>query len=494
MVRVHPPQPFFKPQLLSALKGAWIVNQPEKLFGVLLLAAGKGTRMRSKTPKVLHLLLQEPILYYPLKAALDAGFSASAVVVGYAGEAVEGWVKENFPDTAIIWQKEQRGTGHAAKLAQEWWSACENVLVLAGDAPLVTPETLRFFAERHEGHNNDCSFLSFELEDPTGYGRVIRENNSVRVVEHKDATETERKIHEVNSGMYIFRTDALAAVIDQLTCSNAQGEYYLPDALSLIAVRGGRVEAVHAENSEEFLGINDQIQLAHASRLMRDRILFSLMRERGVRCMDPSSVWIGPKVKIGADVTIHPSVQLWGETIVEDGVFIGSFTVLRNAVVRANANIKGSVCLNDSTIGPRASAGPFAFMREHGELLENAHMGRFVEIKKSVVGKDSKVPHLSYIGDAEIGENTNIGAGTITCNYDGEKKNRTKIGRDCLIGSDTMFVAPVEVGDEVSTAAGSVITNHIPDGALGVGRARQTNIEGWSRRRRKKPSDGKSRS
>ena len=219
---------------------------------------------------------------------------------------------------------------------------------------------------------------------------------------------------------------------------------------------------------------------------MRDRIVSGFMINNGLQCMDPTSLWIGPKVKIGHDVVIHPSVQLWGETVIEDEAFIGSFTVLRNSVVHAKANLKGSVRLNDSTIGPRASAGPFAFMREHGELLENAHMGRFVEIKKSRVGVGSKVPHLSYIGDAEIGDDTNIGAGTITCNYDGEKKNPTKIGRGCFIGSDTMLVAPVTLGDDVSTGAGSVITNDIPDGALGVGRARQSNIEGWSRRRRGK--------
>ena len=253
------------------------------MFGVLVLAAGKGTRMRSKTPKVLHLMLEEPILYYPLKSALDAGFFETAVVVGYEGEAVECWVRENFPESAIIWQREQRGTGHAAKLAQEWWSAYENVLVLAGDAPLITSETLKYFAERHISGGNDCSFLSFTLADPTGYGRVITENGSVRVVEHKDATEAERAVHEVNSGMYIFRTAALASVIDEITCQNAQGEYYLPDALALIAARGGKVEAVHADDAEQFLGINDQIQLANAARIMRDRIVLSLMRDKCFR-------------------------------------------------------------------------------------------------------------------------------------------------------------------------------------------------------------------
>lgn len=462
------------------------MNQPKKPFGVLLLAAGKGTRMRSTTPKVLHLMLEEPILYYPLRAAQCAGFEDIAVMVGFEGEAVEKWTKDNFPAAAIIWQPEQRGTGHAAKLAQGWWRNFENVMILAGDAPLIKPETLSFFAERHAADGSACSFLSFDLEDPAGYGRVIREGGRVRVVEHKDATEEQRTVKEVNSGMYIFNTEALADVIDQISCANAQREYYLPDALALIESRGGRVEAVKADHAEEFLGINDQLQLAAAARIMRDRIVTDLMMNNGLQCMDPSSLWIGPKVKIGRGVVIHPSVQLWGETLIEDEAFIGSFTVLRDAVVHAKANIKGSVRLNDSTVGPRASAGPFAFMREHGELLENAHMGRFVEIKKSRVGVGSKVPHLSYIGDAEIGDNTNIGAGTITCNYDGEKKNPTKIGRDCFIGSDTMLVAPVTLGDDVSTGAGSVITSDIPDGALGVGRAKQTNIEGWSRRRRVK--------
>ncbi len=469
------------------------MNGNEKSFGVLLLAAGKGTRMRSKTPKVLHLMLEEPILYYPLKAARDAGFDDTAVVVGYEGEAVESWTRENFPETAVIWQREQRGTAHAVRLAREWFLRFDNVIILPGDAPLITPETLKKFAARHAESGSDCSFLSFMLDDPAGYGRVIRENGAVRVVEHKDATEAERSVREVNSGMYIFRTQTLSSVIDDISCSNAQGEYYLPDALSLTASRGGKTDAVLADNSEEFLGINDQIQLARASSLMRDRIVFSLMRDNGLHCMDPSSVWIGPKVKVGRDVTVHPSVQLWGETEVADGAFIGSFTVLRGSKVGENANLKGSVRMNDSAAGPKSSVGPFSFMREHGELLENAHMGRFVEIKKSVIGKDSKVPHLSYIGDAEIGENTNIGAGTITCNYDGEKKNRTKIGSNCFVGSDTMFVAPVEVGDEASTAAGSVITGGVPAGALGVGRARQINIENWNDRRGKKPSDGKSR-
>ena len=487
MVRVHPPQPILTTAAFAVkvLKGAGELSQPKKPFGVLVLAAGKGTRMRSRTAKVLHPMLEEPILYYPLDTAERAGFRDIAVIVGFQGEAVEEWTRANFPQAGIVWQREQKGTGHAAKLAQPWWSDFENVIILAGDAPLLKPETLGYFAKRHKEAGSACSFLSFDLEDPTGYGRVVHSGGHVRVVEHKDASDEERLIKEVNSGMYIFRTDALASVIDEINCRNAQGEYYLPDALALIEARGGRVEAVKVGDPSEFLGINDQMQLSLAARIMRDRIIGGFMKD-GMQCMDPSSCWIGPKVKIASGVTLHPSVQLWGTTEIEEDVFIGSFTVLRNSIVRHNANIKGSVRLNDSIIGPRASAGPFSFMREHAELLENAHIGRFVEIKKSRIGEGAKVPHLSYIGDAEIGENTNIGAGTITCNYDGVKKNPTHIGADCFIGSDTMIVAPVNIGDDVSTAAGSVITNDIPSGALGVGRARQRNIEGWTALRRGK--------
>lgn len=464
------------------------MDKPHETFGVLILAAGKGTRMKSKTPKVLHLMLEEPILFYPLAAAQGAGFEDIAVVAGFGGDEVAAWTHENFPKAQVIFQTEQRGTGHAAMVAREWWRNFDNVIILPGDAPMIRAKTLADLAARHVEGRCACSFLSFELADPTGYGRVVRIDDCVSIVEQRDATEAQREIKEVNSGMYVFSTKELDAVIDSIKCANAQGEYYLPDALPRIALRGGKVEAFKAADPDEFRGINDQVQLSEAARLMRDRIVRAFMLERGMHCMDPSSVWIGPRVVMGNDVTLHPNVQLWGRTVVEDDAFIGSFSVLRNSTVRAKAVLKGDVRLNDSTIGPRASAGPFAFMREGAELLENAHMGRYVEIKKSRIGVDAKVPHLSYIGDTEIGENTNIGAGTITCNYDGVRKNATKIGRDCLIGSNTMFVAPVTVGDEVSTAAGSVITQDVPDGALGVGRSRQINIKGWSTKTRKKNS------
>jgi bifunctional UDP-N-acetylglucosamine pyrophosphorylase/glucosamine-1-phosphate N-acetyltransferase len=462
-------------------KGESIMPSGKKPFCVLVLAAGKGTRMRSRTPKVLQSMLEEPLLYYPLAAAKSAGFNDIAVMVGFCGETVESWLSAEFPDAEVLWQREQLGTGHAAKLAQSWWSAYENVMIIAGDTPLITGETLRLFLDGHLKAGNKCSCLSFELDDPFGYGRIIRDGASIRIVEQKDASEQEKLCREVNSGMYVFDTEALASVIDKITCGNKQKEYYLPDALALIQQDGGKVDAVKAADAAEFLGVNDPRQLAAAASVQRDRILGSLM-QKGVRIMDPASTWIGPRVEIGEDVEIEPNVQLWGATRVGSGSRIGSFTVLRGAELGEDVTIIGSVRINGSKVGNGSSVGPYVFIRDGAELDSNVKVGRFVEIKKSFVSDGSKVPHLSYIGDAHIGKNTNIGAGTITCNYDGKNKNATRIGDNCFIGSDTMLVAPVTIGREAMTAAGSVITKDVPDGALGIGRARQTNIEGWSTR------------
>ena len=460
------------------------MQHEKKDFCVLILAAGKGTRMRSKKPKVLHTILEEVLLYYPLSELRSAGLEDISVMVGFSGESVEEWIKNQFPEVNVLWQREQHGTGHAAKLAQEWWEEYENVIILPGDTPLIRAETLLKFKNMHIEKNNSCSFLSFELTDPTGYGRVIRDGLSVRIVEHKDATPDEQKCREVNSGMYIFKTSALSAVIDELKCENSQKEYYLPDAVALIEKTGGRTDAVRAADATEFLGINDPKQLADATAVMKKKILEKWM-SMGVRCNDPVSTWIGPRVKLGEDIEIQPNVQLWGDTSVGSGCTLGSFTVLQDSALGENVEIIGSVRIKKSRVGDNSIIGPFVFIRDGAELDHDVHVGRFVEIKKSTIRNGAKVPHLSYVGDAYIGERTNIGAGTITCNFDGEKKNFTKIGKNCFVGSDTMFVAPVTIGDDVFTAAGSVITQDIPDGALGVARARQKNVEGWSSRRKK---------
>lgn len=465
------------------MEGAGVMQHEKNKFCVLILAAGKGTRMRSKTPKVLHKILEEPLLYYPLSELTSAGFREISVVVGFSGETVEEWIKSEFPEINVLWQKEQLGTGHAAKLTMDWWKDYENVVILPGDTPLIKADTLLKFINAHIEKDNCCSFLSFDLQDPTGYGRVIRDGLSVRIVEHKDATPDERKCREVNSGMYVFKTSALSAVIDRLSCANSQKEYYLPDAVALTEQNGGRTDAVKAQDAAEFLGINDPGQLAEAASVMKKRILDKWMN-RGVRCNDPASTWIGPKVELGEDIEIKPNVQLWGRTSIGNGCTVGSFTILTDSVLEDNVEIVGNVMIKKSRVGERSTVGPFVYIRDGAEIHDDVHVGRFVEIKKSTIRRGAKVPHLSYVGDADIGEKTNIGAGTITCNYDGEKKNFTKIGNNCFVGSDTMFVAPVTVGDNVVTAAGSVITQDIPDGALGVARARQKNIEGWSSRRK----------
>ena len=466
------------------VKGAKVMQHEKKSFCVLILAAGKGTRMLSKKPKVLHTILEEALLYYPLSELRSVGLNDISVLVGFAGESVEEWTREKFPEVNVLWQREQLGTGHAAKLAQEWWKEYENVIILPGDTPLIRAETLLKFKNMHIEKDNSCSFLSFELTDPSGYGRVIRDGLSVRIVEHKDATPDEQKCREVNSGMYIFKTSALSAVIDDLNCENSQKEYYLPDAIALIEKSGGRTDAVRAADATEFNGINDPKQLAEATAVMKKRILDKWM-SHGVRCNDPISTWIGPKVKLGEDIEIQPNVQMFGDTSVGNCCKIGSFTILHDTVLGDNVEIIGSVRIKKSSVGENSVIGPFVFIRDGAELNQNVHVGRFVEIKKSILRNGSKVPHLSYVGDADIGERTNIGAGTITCNYDGEKKHFTKIGNNCFVGSDTMFVAPITIGNDVVTGAGSVITDDIPDGALGVARAKQRNIEGWSSRRKK---------
>lgn len=459
-------------------------------FCVLILAAGKGTRMHSDTPKVLHKILEEPILYYPLDAVSGTGISNVGVVVGSGGEIVEQWLSVEFPEVKTIWQQEQLGTGHAVKLARQWWESYENVIILPGDSPLITAETLNSLIGKHAESGNQCSVLSFDIDDPTGYGRIIRYGLSARIVEQRDATPEEAKCREVNSGIYVFDTNALSAVIDNLSCENSQKEYYLPDTLGLISENGGKTDAIKMNCYDELLGINDHRQLSEAAAIMQERILYGLMA-RGVRCVDPRSTWVGPKVSVDSGVTLEPNVQIWGSSAIGADCQIGSFTVLRNVKLAERVTIVGSVRINDSAVGTGASIGPFVFIRDGAVLSENVHVGRFVEIKKSSVGNNSKIPHLSYIGDAEIGKGTNIGAGTITCNYDGEKKHCTIIGDNCFVGSDTMLVAPVKLGDNSTTGAGSVITADVPSGALGVSRAVQRNIDGWAERRRGKKEGGK---
>lgn len=451
-------------------------------LGVLVMAAGKGTRMRSGIPKVLHPILDVPMLGYLLRSVRGCGVGEVAVLVGSGGERVEEYLR-SFPDVAVLWQREQLGTGHAVKVAREWWKALDTLLVLNGDLPLLRPETLKGVLDRCLREPAACTLLSFEARNPGGYGRVVRTAEGIRIVEHKDASEEELRVREVNAGCYVFDAASLARVIDRVGNDNAQGEYYLPDVVALMQGEGMSVRAVPMPE-EEMVGVNTQAELAEVARMMRDRIAVGWM-ERGVRMMDPSAVWIGPDAELSSGVSLAPNVQIWGRTRVGEGCSIGPGCILTDAVLGRSVVLTANVIVEASELGDRSKAGPFAYIRDGSCLKEGAFAGKFVELKKTTVGPGSKVPHLSYLGDASLGRDVNIGAGTITCNYDGRDKHPTTIGDRCFVGSDTMFVAPAAMGDDASTAAGSVITEPVPEGALGVGRARQRNIEGWASRRKK---------
>ncbi|MDR3254852.1 MAG: bifunctional UDP-N-acetylglucosamine diphosphorylase/glucosamine-1-phosphate N-acetyltransferase GlmU [Synergistaceae bacterium] len=465
------------------------MNVESASLGVLILAAGKGIRMHSDKPKVLQLLLEEPIVYYPLKAASDAGIENIAILVGHRGDMVDAYIRKEWPGVQVIWQDEQLGTGHAVMVAEHWWERFEHVLVVSGDVPLVRSSTLADLVEKHLKLKPQCSFISFLMDDPSGYGRVVRlADGAVRIIEDKDAVEEELLIQEINSGVYLFETGALSAVIRKLGRNNAIGEYNLTDAITMIGETEGDVNIAICEDQSELLGVNTPNDLAATAEVLNRRIVSKHMLN-GLKCMDPRSTWIGPRVELEPDVFIEPGAQIWGKSHVSCGARVGVYSTLRNVNIGEGSIVYGPSVVSDTQIGRDVEIGPFACMRGDAEITDRARVGRFVEIKHSVVGNDARVPHLSYIGDAAIGERTNIGAGTITCNYDGENKHRTSIGAGCFVGSDTMFVAPVSMGDDSSTAAGSIVTRDVPEGAIAIARARQINIDNWRARKGLNPKN-----
>ena len=455
---------------------------------VLVMAAGKGTRMKSAAPKVLHPILDRPIIDYVIINALKAGISPEniGVLVGSGGELVEAHISQTFPKVNILWQHEQLGTGHAVKSARDWWSKYDSLVVLNGDVPLLKPGSFTELASCCSRH--DCTVITFIADYPNAYGRIIRKNTSVSIVEFKDATEEQRKIKEVNAGCYAFKVSSLNAIIDSITNNNVQHEYYLTDALGLMNDRGMNTGAFPLPE-EEMQGVNTQAELAEVTKFMRTRILQHWMKE-GVQVLDPATVYISADAELAPDVVIMPNVQIWGKTRIGTGSRIGSGSILTNATIGCNVEVVAYAVIENSELKDNAKCGPFCYIREGSCLEEKAFAGKFVELKKSHIGTGSKVPHLSYMGDAELGSGVNIGAGSITCNYDGAHKHPTHIGDHCFIGSNTMFVAPVDVDAGATTAAGSVITQHVPENALGVGRARQTNIADWSLRKHKPKSEG----
>ena len=446
----------------------------------LILAAGKGTRMRSVLAKVLHPLLGRPLLWYPLEACRQAGVERLVVVVGHQAEAVRR--AAGAPDVAFALQAEQNGTGHAVLCAREALADYRGTaLILCGDVPLIRPETLRRLVEAHRSAGALLTVLTMELPDPTGYGRIVRDGDGrlVRIVEEADASDEERSICEVNSGTYAVELPWLWAVLERLRPDNRQAEIYLTDAVEA-AVKEDRALALQVADPAEVMGVNSRVHLARAAAVLRDRINHAWM-EAGVTLEDPASTWIEPGVELEPDVTIGPGVRLAGRTQVASGARIDTGCVLTDTVVGPGCHLKPYCVATEARLEAGAQAGPFAHLRPGAVVGPEARVGNFVEMKKAVLGRGSKANHLTYLGDATVGEGVNIGAGTITCNYDGKNKHPTVIRDGAFIGSNTSLVAPVTVGAGATVGAGSTITKDVPDNALGVARGRQRNIPGWKR-------------
>jgi bifunctional UDP-N-acetylglucosamine pyrophosphorylase/glucosamine-1-phosphate N-acetyltransferase len=440
--------------------------------------------MKSATPKVLHSVAGRSLLGHVVHAVSTLNPTALQVVVGSGREAVESHLAQIAPAATTIFQEQRNGTGHAVQLALAGTQPRGTVLILAGDTPLLTGDSLAQFVAFHNAGNFAASVLTAEHPEPTGYGRIIRDDSDelLRIVEEKDATDDEKIIFEINSGVYAFDGEKLAASIGKLTNANAQGELYLTDVIGILKAAGESVAAIMIEDFTETLGVNDRVQLAESAAMLRDRINDHWMRA-GVTIIDPTTTWIDSTVEISPDVTVHPGTALLGSTKIATGAVIGPRSTLTDCIVHEGAQVLESIA-TQTVIGEGSTVGPFTYLRAGTVLGDSTKAGAFVEMKNASLGSGSKVPHLSYVGDATIGEGSNIGAATIFVNYDGVEKHHTTVGDHVRIGSDTMLVAPVSIGDGAYTAAGSVITEDVPAGAIGVGRARQRNVIDWVLRKR----------
>ena len=451
----------------------------------IVLAAGEGTRMKSNHAKVSHEILGKPMVSWVVDAAREAGCERIVVVVGSHADEVRTLV-EGAQDVTCVEQAERLGTGHAVKVALDAMGAVSGpVVVLNGDLPLILPETVRMFAESVATGEFAGAILTMDPPDCTGYGRIEldADGNVERIVEQKDCTpEQAERLTQCNAGCYAFDGAALAAHIGELSTQNAQGEYYLTDMVEILRTAGERVCAFPCGDYREGLGVNSRAQLAQLTALARDRVNARLMAE-GVTMVDPSSVWIAPQVSVGRDTVILPQTMLMGDTSVGEECVVGPNTRLTDTRVGSFCTIDETVAV-EAVIDDRVSCGPRAYLRPGTHMCDGSKAGTHVEIKKSTIGRGSKVPHLSYIGDTQMGEGVNVGAGSITCNYDGKRKHATQIGDRTFIGSDTMMVAPVSIGSDAVTGASSCITRDVPDGALAIERTHQQNIENYTQRKR----------
>ncbi|MFC3608140.1 bifunctional UDP-N-acetylglucosamine diphosphorylase/glucosamine-1-phosphate N-acetyltransferase GlmU [Stutzerimonas tarimensis] len=444
---------------------------------IVILAAGQGTRMRSALPKVLHPIAGQSMLGHVIETARQLQPGGIHVVIGHGAEQVRSRLAAE--DVNFVLQAEQLGTGHAVAQALPALGA-ERVLILYGDVPLIEAATLERLLLKVE--DRQLALLTVELADPTGYGRIIRDAKGEvqAIVEHKDATPAQRAVREGNTGILAVPAGRLADWLGRLGNDNAQGEYYLTDVIAMAVADGLRVATEQPAEEMEVQGANDRIQLAQLERHYQQRVARQLMAQ-GVTLRDPSRLDVRGQVEAGRDVMIDINVILEGRVVIEDGVEIGPHCVIKDSNLRRGAKVKASSHLDGAELGEGADCGPFARLRPGAVLKAGAHVGNFVEVKNAELGEGAKAGHLSYLGDALIGARTNIGAGTITCNYDGANKHRTVMGEDVFIGSNSALVAPVTLGDGATTAAGSTVTLDVPAGNLAVARGRQRNIEGWQR-------------
>lgn len=452
---------------------------------IVILAAGKGTRMKSALPKVLHRAGDRSLVDHVLRTAASVSPASIVVVVGHQADQVKESLR-NRPGLSFAVQDPQLGTGHALLQAEPLLRETTGTLVLlSGDVPLLRADTLASLLRRHEKRQAAATIVTAVVPSPDGYGRILREGGQIEaIVEHKDASPAEREIREINSGIYAFDIPPLFPALREIGSSNAQGEYYLPDLVRIYRRRGLTVETVRVEDPREILGVNSRRELADVSAILRANTNEALMSS-GVTIVDPASTFIGVDVAIGPDTVIHPGVHLEGDTRIGAGCEIQSGVRIVNSTIDDGVAINNFCLVLDSHVARGAKIGPFAHLRPQSDVGEDAHVGNFVELKKTTLGRGSKANHLAYLGDATIGDKVNIGAGTITCNYDGTLKHPTVIEDGAFIGSDSQLIAPVRVGKGSYVAAGSSITDDVPPDSLAIARGKQVNKEGWVARKKK---------
>ena len=456
---------------------------------IVVLAAGKGTRMKSALPKVLHRVAGLPLIDYVLTGAATLQPRSTTIVIGHQAEALQRALRGRENVTFVV-QEPQLGTAHALLQAESALRGATGLLILlSGDVPLLSSNTMQRLVDRHVSREAAATVVTAVVDDPTGYGRIVRVGEEIaRIVEEKDATSAERQIREINSGIYAFAVDGVFDAVRSIAAENAQREYYLPDLVSIFRQRGLIVETITVSNPDEIRGVNSRSELAAASRIVRERKAAELMAA-GVTIEDPATAYIDRDVAVGADTVIHPNVSLEGKTTIGAGCEIHSGSRIVDSQIGDRVTVFNHCVITNARLADDAAVGPFAHLRNDADVRARAKVGNFVELKKTVLGAGSKSMHLAYLGDATIGEGVNIGAGTITCNYDGVNKNRTVIEDGAFVGSDTQLIAPVTVGKGAYVGSGTTVRENVPDGALAVSAGKQRTFENWVAERKKKKRD-----